>query len=67
MEKYIIPKGAVVVIDDEIICWDKVLHIYPTENDKSKTKIVFENGHWVISDKDVNFFKKELAGISKEL
>lgn len=67
MEKYIIPKGTVIVDDDEIICWDKVLHIYRAENDKSKTKVVFENGHWVISDKDIDYFKKELASMSKEL
>lgn len=67
MEKHIMPKGTVIVYDDEIICWDKVLHIYPAESDKSKTKLVFENGHWVIFDKDIDFFKRELFNTPKEI
>lgn len=67
MEKHIMPKGTVIVYDDEIICWDKVLHIYPAGDDKSKTTLVFENGRWVIFDKDFDFFKRELFNTPKEI
>jgi hypothetical protein len=58
MEKFIMAKGTVLIVQDEIIPWDSVLHISP---DGSKTtKVTFTNGHYVVLGMDIDSFKKEL-------
>lgn len=63
MEKYIIPKGTVVDVDDSLLCWDKVAFVVP---EKDTTKVVLENGHWLIIEKPFADFKKGLFATSKE-
>ena len=65
MDKFILQRGTVVSTDDGLICWDKVAYVIPAD-DSSKTKVVFDNGHWVIIEKDTKSFEKELKGTSKE-